>query len=214
MSRRNKEKQSEFNPFIDILTCLAGVMILIIILVVIEAKESKILIPTPIKDSNKIKQSIFVEVSEDGEFFQIPKQELEMLAAAKLKEINDEVGGNQLKMLSRLSNARAESNDYYIDLRGYLSGHLIIKKKPGAQGQTMEEIVSFQSSDWFSQMLAGLDKERQMLVFLIRATDQSYQAFRRARATAHLQDTTVAYEVFPPKDELTFGLGGQASIPQ
>lgn len=214
MARRKKQEQSQFNPFVDILTCLAGVMILIIILVVIEAKESKILVPTPIKDSQEIKQPYYIEVDKDGFFFPIPLEELQNLVNVKLKEVSEKAAGDPTELLKLLGQVEVGNENFNIRVPNALTQNLVLEKVKGAQGLELAQVTTFGGSDWFSQLLEGLDKETHMLVFIVRANDVSFQAFKRARAMAHLQNAKVAYEVISLRDPLRFGFGGEWSIPQ
>ena len=58
--RRKKKKNAPFNSFIDVMTCLAGALVLIILLVITQIQEVKVVIPTPMEHKSS-KKPVFIE---------------------------------------------------------------------------------------------------------------------------------------------------------
>ena len=215
MGRRPQEKGSEFNPFIDILTCLAGIMIFIICLVVIEASDAKVLVPTPVLHDSKL-EPVYIEVSSKGELFFLRHRELSKKAESKLAELSkDFEGKDHLKLLGAIGMANVGDETYRINLTSGLAGVLSIEPQRDAVGLRVEKDLDDgdATSSWYQKLIIGqeLDPDRQMLVFLVRSTDESYAAFKRARSLAWHQEIEVAYEVLDNSESIKFGLGG--SIP-
>lgn len=221
MGRRsgNSGGSGNFDSFNDILTCLAGVMVLIIILVVIDAKNSKVLIPTPLEKPSEDLNPVFVEVNPRGEMMLVDVVGLQQKAQKELEEMANEAGGGGPALLQLLAqNQRAVSDDnYYVDLHAMLIGNTVLTPKPDAQGYempgTIEEITEdnadpTKQNGWYSKLLGKINKDKQYIHFLVRSSDPSYDAFRKARAAAWMADIKVAYEPFDNHEALKFGLGG------
>ena len=217
MARREKEEEPGFNPFIDILTCLAGIMIFIICLVVVEARDAKVLIPTPeLRETNK--EPVYIEVNRDGALFYVRVRELSKMAEAKLAELSKEFEGkDQIQLMNAINQADVGDNFYNIELMNTLTGQLALVPKEGVDGLAVTGDLDSKdkSSSWYQRLIVGgeLDPERQMLAFLVRSTDPSYTSFKRARALAWIQGIEVAYEVIDTNEMIKFGLGGAVPMP-
>ena len=213
--RRGTKKPDEFNPFIDILTCLAGVLILIIILVVIEAKDPKLLVPTPLMRESTGKTPVYVEVNSKGEFFLVPVAEMNVLAETKLKELTEEAAGDSVKLLGLLGQSEARGEHYRVDLNYILMGLLVLLPNPDAEGFSLgEEVMASSTGNWLTGIFDDIDPENQMVSFVVRANNASYGAFKRARALAWERGLIVAYEVIDNREPIKFGLGGESLSPQ
>ena len=212
MARRRIKKPGEFNPFIDILTCLAGVLILIIILVVIEAKDPKLLVPTPLMQEATGKTPVYVEVHAKGEFFLVPVAEMNVLAETKLKELTEQAGGDSVKLLGLLGQTQARGEHYRVDLNYILMGLLVLLPNPDAEGFKLgEEVIASSTGNWLTGLFDDIDADNQMVTFVVRANDTSYTAFKRARALAWERGLEVGYEVIDNREPIKFGLGGENS---
>ena len=210
MARRAVDKPQQFNPFIDILTCLAGVLILIIILVVIEAKDPKLLVPTPLMRDSVGKTPVYVEVNPQGELFLVPVAEMNVLAETKLKELTEQAAGEPEKLLGLLGQSQAQGEDYRVDLNYILMGLLVLLPNPDAEGFSFgEEVMASSTGNWLTNLFDDIDPDNQIVSFVVRANNISYVAFKRARALAWERGLEVSYEVIDNREPIKFGLGGE-----
>jgi hypothetical protein len=200
--------------FNDILTCLAGILILIIIMVVLDSKQNKILIPTPI-EQNSLKDPVYIEVGASGALFSIPVQELDRMAVDKLGEVAEECAGDRYKMLRSLSSAsnKVGNADYEVDLLSKLTGNTVLRPKPDAVGHALPTNISITAEEsveiqWYNSVLKSIDNDNQYISFIVRSSDDSYRSFKRARALAWLNGTQVAYALIENTELIEFGLGG------
>ena len=212
--RKELDKREGSEAFNDILTCLAGILILVIIMVVIDSKQNNILIPTPIEQSS-LKDPVYIEVSSKGTLFQIPVKELDRMAMDKLGEVAKIHSGDRYKMLRSLSSAsnKVGNADYEVDLLSKLTGNIVLRPKPDAVGHLLPTNISLGSTDdvemqWYKSVLSSIDNTNQYLSFIVRSTDESYKSFKRARALAWLNGTQVAYALLENTELIEFGFGG------
>jgi len=213
--RRGKGVSTDFNSFNDILTCLAGVMVLIIILVVIDAKQSKVLIPTPLAQEDDTISPVYVELDMKGQIMLVDIPGLERRAQDKLEALAKEADNRPDAVLQLLAENRNSVGDdyYFVDLPSILTGNIVLLPKSGAQGFDVPEIIEpanviTSNVDYYTKLLQQIDKNTQYISFIVRSSDASFDAFRKARATAWLHEIRVAYEVYDKNEPLRFGLGG------
>jgi biopolymer transport protein ExbD len=213
--RRTASRGADFNSFNDILTCLAGVMVLIIILVVIDAKQSKVLIPTPLEQEDDSIAPIYIELDMRGQIMLVDVPGLERRAQDKLEALAKEADNRPDAVLQLLAeNRNAVGDDYYfVDLPSILTGNIVLLPKSGVQGFDVPDViepakVGSDNVDYYIKLLQKIDKNTQYISFIVRSSDESFDAFRKARATAWLHEIRVAYEVYDKNEPLRFGLGG------
>ncbi len=70
---------------------------------------------------------------------------------------------------------------------------LVIFPADGGEGYRLHDIRKEKATDWFGAILTGLDREKEMLTFMVR--DDSFTVFKRARALAWEQKIEVSYEL-------------------
>lgn len=211
MGRKKGDDTSiNMDSFLDIMTCLVGVLVLIIILTGVDAAQIKVLIPTPIAHETN-KRPIFFECR-NNELYHIELDKINRLANDRLMEIADESGGDTRKMLSILENTFIETESYNIDLSYALVGQYALKPKEGASGYKLEDALGETEDDWYGSRLGTVDNSTQIISFLVR--DDSFLVFKKARALAWLQKIQVSYELLDLDDPIKFGLGGKRSYAQ
>ncbi|MFT5123471.1 MAG: hypothetical protein ACI9TH_001740 [Kiritimatiellia bacterium] len=207
---QQKPPKTADEAFNDILTCLAGILILIIILVVLDSKQTKILIPTPIEQESDY-EPVYLEISARGQIFNIPVQELDALAMKKIADVASATNADQYKMLQQLSSEsnRVGNADYEIDLLSKLTGNILLRSKPEAVGHIMpSNITEGTELEWYNGVLNSINKSNQYISFIVRSTDDSYRAFKKARALAWLSGVRVAYGLLENTEPIEFGFGG------
>jgi hypothetical protein len=107
------------------------------------------------------------------------------------------------------------TENFKVDMNYAMMNNLVITPTGASQGFDIGEKTSaFGTADWFNDLLDGLNKETHMVVFIVRSADESYRAFKKARAIAWLQSADVAYEVIDNREPLKFGFGGITPSPQ
>lgn len=205
----SKGASVNLDSFLDIMTCLVGVLVLIIILTGIDAAQIKVLIPTPMEYETD-KRPIYIELR-NNELYEVPVAELQKKAREALSRITEESQGKIEQILLRMNNTKVGSDVYQVDLSFFLTGQFAIVPIQGVPGY----VLNWEKEDergLYGRILQGMDQEEEMLTFLVR--DDSYRVFKEARHLAWLQKIDVSYELLGSDDVIKFGLLGARSKPQ
>lgn len=199
------------DSFLDIMTCLVGILVLIIILTGVDASQIKVLVPTPMENPDLEANPIFLE-ARNNELFRVPYADLVERANNALQEIAEKAQGNPEEMLRLISATKVETDIYTIDLTYALTGQIAVIPLQGSQGYRIEDPAQERPSDWFGQIVSNLDPEEEMLTFLVR--DDSFEVFKFARHLAWGKKIPVSYELLAQDEPITFGLQGRRSMAQ
>jgi len=210
MARKKRGAAVVLDSFLDIMTCMLGIIIFIILLTGVDASQIKVLIRTPLQRMTD-KTPVYIECRHD-ELFLVPVLDLRDLAKTELSEVARSAKGNTATMLKLLAEASAETDAYRVDLTYALLGQFAIVPREGTEGYQLRDMSKEMSTDWFGRILTGLDPEKEMLTFLVR--DDSYDVFKRARALAWARKVDVSYELMDVRAPIKFGLGGERSLAQ
>ena len=206
------QKYDPNDSFNDIMTSLSGILMLVIILIVLDTKKTKVLIPTPM-ERDPTKSPVYLECDASGRIGLVDVQALDTLARKRLEEIAKEAGGDSKKMLNLLASANVEDENYRVNLMSKAMKVLEISKKPDAVMNLVPDVLDStagkQSLDWFTRLLDGIDVKKQYICFIVRSTDKSFEQFKKARAHAWLKNINVAYEVFDNTETIRMGEAGQ-----
>lgn len=207
---KSKGASVNLDSFLDIMTCLVGVLVLIIILTGIDAAQIKVLIPTPMEyDTDK--KPLFIEIR-NNEMYRVPVAELQEKANETLRTITEQAQGNVERILMLMNQAEVGTDVYRVDLSFFLTGQFAIVPIPGVPGYPLPKWEQEGPRDWYGQILTGMNKETEMVTFLVR--DDSYRLFKEARHLAWMQKIDVSYELLDADDVIKFGLLGTRSRPQ
>lgn len=198
------------DSFLDIMTCLVGVLVLIIILTGLDAAQIRVLIPTPMQYDSP-KRPIFIE-ARNNQLFLIPLEEFQAKADAEIRRISEEARGDMGRVLSLIGDSALETDDYLLDLTFFMVGQFGLRPRPGVEGYDLTNWEDETRHDWFGQIIYEMDLEEQMLSFLVR--DDSFDVFKVARHLAWLSDIDVAYELLDMEDVIRFGFLGLRPRPQ
>jgi hypothetical protein len=210
MAKKSQGASVNLDSFLDIMTCLVGVLVLIIILTGLDASQIRVLIPTPMEyDSDK--RPIFIE-ARNNELYRIPLAELQRVADETLRDVSREAGGNLEQLLRLMHEVRSGTDAYQIDLSFFTVGQFAIRPVEGVPGYPLTHWDQERVRDWFGSILAGMNAEEEMLTFLVR--DDSFDVFKRARHLAWHEDVDVSYELLDVHEVIKFGLLGTRSRPQ
>lgn len=210
MARRSKGADINLDSFLDIMTCLVGVLVLVLILTGIDAGQIKVLIPTPMEHKTDM-NPIYIECR-DNEMFVVSIRELQALTRDALVDIGRNAGGDEIEMLQLLEDTEVGDENYKVDLTYTLLGQCAIQAVEGTRGYALEDVQAETEQDWFGKILTSLDRETEMLTFLVR--DDSFGVFKRARHIAWKWKVEVSYQLLDVDDVVKFGLGGSSPLPQ
>jgi len=210
VAKRTRGASVRLDSFLDIMTCLVGVLVLIIMLTGIDAAQIQVLIPTPLGHATDRRQ-IIIECR-NNMLYRIALDKIREKAVEALDEISDEAGGDMIKVMQLLAERRGRGGGYELDLTHALSGHVALVPVPGEEGYALRSIETETPDKWFGRILAHLDPKEEMLTFLVR--DDSYAVFKRARALAWQKKIEVAYELLDARDVIRFGPGGELVLAQ
>ncbi|MBU0678957.1 MAG: hypothetical protein KJ626_12670 [Verrucomicrobia bacterium] len=217
MGKKKESSSVEVNldSFLDILTCLVGVLVLIIILTSIDASQTKLLIPTPMGQETD-KRPVWIECR-DNQLYLIDLDEIKDLATAELKRIADSVKGDAREMVGMVNTAFVETDAYTIDLSYSLIGQYALRPRENVQGTSLdnldfEDTANLAIGGWFEEILEKIDPDNDFLSFLVR--DDSFKVFKKARAVAWLLKIQCSYELLDLTDPIKFGIGGDRSVAQ
>ncbi len=209
---RQKDQGASVNldSFLDIMTCLVGVLILIIIMTGLDAAQIRVLIPTPMEyDTDK--RPIFIE-ARNNELFRVPLEDLQVMAEDGLREISRAAGGNTERVLQMMNETQLGTEEYEIDLTYFMVGQFAVRPVAGVSGYPLDDWEREGPRDWYGSILASIDVEEEMIAFLVR--DDSFDVFKRARHLAWHEDVDVAYELLDVHELIRFGMMGHRARPQ
>ena len=166
MAKQKEDASIDLDSFLDIMTCLVGVLVLILILTGIDAGQIKVLIPTTLEHSTD-KRQVYIECSND-ELFLIPVKGLREVTTRTLDDIAIEANGDMEEMLRLLHRTPVGNEEYNVDLSFALLGQFAVNMVEGTKGYRLESVERETAKDWFGRILTTLDTETDMLSFLVR----------------------------------------------
>jgi hypothetical protein len=207
-----KQKGASVNldSFLDIMTCLVGVLVLIIILTGLDASQIRMLIPTPMQyDSDK--RPIFIE-ARGNQLYRIPLLELQQLADEGLRDLGILADGSMERLMRLLQEIELGTDGYLIDLSYFMVGQFAVRPVGEPSGYGLIDWEKETARDWFGSILSNMNLEEELIAFLVR--DDSFDVFKRARHLAWTQNADVSYELLDADEPIRFGMLGQAIRPQ
>jgi len=218
MAKKKKKDDSteiSMDSFLDILTCLVGVLVLIIILTSIDAAQTKVLIATPMEVSSD-KKLRFVECRDE----KLYRVDLDMIASEvdqAFRKLDETLTGDPKEMSEALKNLSFESENYVVDTAYILVGQYALTPKEGTKGDdlkgvNLQEMGGIHVPGWYGELLDKAEKDNDIITFLVR--DNSFNVFKKARALAFVRKVQVAYWLLAVDDPIIFGLGGEVAMGQ
>ena len=206
---KDKGPSVNLDSFLDILTCLQGVLILVIISTGIDAAQTKVLIPTPI-ERQSTKRPVYMECR--GELiYPMDVVGLAREARTKIAQITAAAGGDQMKLLQNLTEVRVINDYYEVDLSYYMLGQLVIKprKDSAGKGYALEERSTFATDNFMTQSLKKLDPEKERIVLVVR--DDSFSVFKVAQRLAFLAKLELGVQIYDVREPLRFNQNAMLS---
>lgn len=206
---KSKGPSINLDSFLDILTCLQGVLILVIISTGIDAAQTKVLIPTPI-ERQSTKRPVYMECRGDL-IYPMDVVSLGKDARTKIAQVTVAAGGDQMKLLQTLTEVRV-TNDYYeVDLSYYMLGQLVIKprKDSSTPGFALEERSTFATDNFMTRTIKQLDPEKDRIVLVVR--DDSFSVFKVAQRLSFLAKLEVMVQIYDVREPLRFNQNAMLS---
>lgn len=190
------------DSFLDVLTCLQGILMLVIIATGIDAAQTKVLVPTPIeRQSTKI--PIYLECR-GNLIYPMEVTDLARQARMSMMQMSQQSQGDQTKLMQALATTRVTNEYYEVDLTYYLLGQLVIKTRAdsNATGHALDERSTFSTDNFLVRLLKTVDKDKQRLVLVVR--DDSFNVFKVAQRLAFLAQLELGVEIYDARELLRF----------
>jgi len=207
----DKGPAMDLSSFTDIMTCILGILVLIILLTGIDASQITVLVSTPKELTGDDKSPVFYECR-NKQLFQIDLAKLKVACDVKTEEIKEMVEGNQAEFLKTAATTSIELDGQRLDYTYALLGKYVLTAIPDAKGYQFEHYLKETPDMWFGSRLAQIDPDTQFICFFVRP--DSFKVFQQARALAWIRNINVSCELLDEKDPILIGPGGERILPQ
>ena len=201
----------DLSSFTDLMTCILGVLVLIILLTGIDASQITVLVATPKEMQGDDKSPVFFECRKN-QLFHISVDELKKACDEKTEELRDRVKGNEDEFLKAASQTMMEVDGQRLDYTYALMGKYVLLPIPEAEGYALTSQSGETPDKWYGSRLAKINPETQFICFLVRP--DSYRVFQRARNLAWVKNINVACELQDEKNPIMIGPGGERMFMQ
>ena len=196
----------DLSSFTDLMTCILGVLVLIILLTGIDASQITVLVATPKEMQSDDKSPVFFECRKN-ELFQISIDELKKACDAKTEELRDKTKGDETEFLKQAAQTMLEVEGQKVDYTYALMGKYVLLPIPEAEGYKLESQKNETPDKWYGSRLEKIDPTTQFICFLVRP--DSYKIFQRARNMAWIKNINVACELQDERNPIMIGPGGE-----
>lgn len=199
---KSRSAEISLDSFLDILTCLQGVLMLIIITTGIDAAQTKVIMATPIELSGNEKP-VYIEARSE-QLFLVPVDEARKAIREQQERIIEQRRRQQstVQIMEAVGDADVDVGDYVVDFTRFLAGQIALIAKEDSVGYSFENHMDETETNWFGSIVANMDKNNERINFLVR--DDSYAIFKLARLVAWSRDIKVTYSLIPRNEALTF----------
>jgi hypothetical protein len=204
MGKKRRDTGISLDSFLDILTCLQGVLMLIIITTGIDAAQTKVMVATPIELAGS-ERPIYIE-ARNNQLFAVPLAEARRAVNEKhlevLKARRADSANSMVDMMEAVGAVDVTIGNYKVDFTRYLSGQIALMPIEGVDGYSFTNAEVEVDSGWFGRILNEMDVENERINFLVR--DDSFDIFKLARFLAWTKKAKVTYSLIPRNDPLIF----------
>lgn len=202
MAKKDTGGSINLDSFLDILTCLQGILMLVIIATGIDAAQTKVLIPTPIERVSTL-APVYLECR-NNKLFPLDSFDLAQRVRTELSRITQEFADNPLELIKRYQSLRVVDDYYEVDLSYYMMGQLVIRPRADAvrDGYELPDNTTFATKNYFVDFLNKFDKDNKRIVLIVR--DDSFQVFKVAQRLAFLALVDLGVEIFDVREDLRF----------
>ena len=201
----------DLSSFTDLMTCILGVLVLIILLTGIDASQITVLVATPKEMTSDDKSPVLFECR-SNQLFQISVDELKKAVDKKTEELREKVQSDPNEFLKLAGKSFLDVEGQQVDYTFALTGKYVLTPIPGAQGYKFARFMDETDQMWFGSRLAAINPETQFLCFFVRP--DSYKVFQQARSLAWMRNINVSCELLDEKDVIRLGPGGERVLPQ
>ena len=201
----------DLSSFTDLMTCILGVLVLIILLTGIDASQITVLVATPKEMTSDDKSPVLFECR-SNQLFQISVDELKKAVDKKTEELREKVQSDPNEFLKLAGKSFLDVEGQQVDYTFALTGKYVLTPIPGVQGYQFERFLDETDQMWFGSRLVAINPETQFLCFFVRP--DSYKVFQQARSLAWMRNINVSCELLDEKDVIRLGPGGERVLPQ
>jgi len=200
MGKKKRDTGISLDSFLDILTCLQGVLMLIIITTGIDAAQTKIIMATPIELTGG-ERPIFIE-ARNNMLFRVPVEDARRAVLERQAELLEKRRSNisMATMLEEVGKSDIDVGAYRIDFTRFLAGQIAMMPKEDAIGHTFEVKDQDSEENWFAGVMRDMDRSNERIHFWVR--DDSFDVFKRARFVAWTKDIKVSYSLISLSEPL------------
>ena len=146
----------DLSSFTDLMTCILGVLVLIILLTGIDASQISVLVATPKEITGDDKSPVFFECR-NQQLFYISTDDLKDAVDAKTEEIRVAVAGDPKEFLKQAAQTMLEVNGQKVDYTMALVGKYELIPIPDAEGYSFDKTVVADEENWYASKLATID---------------------------------------------------------
>ena len=201
----------DLSSFTDLMTCILGVLVLIILLTGIDASQITVLVATPKEITADDKSAVFFECRKN-QLYQISLEEMKKACDAKTEELKEKTKADQNEFLKQAAQTTLLLDGQKLDYTYALMGKYVLMPIPEADGYEFKSQAAETPDKWYGSRLAAIDPKTQFVCFLVRP--DSYRIFQRARNLAWIKNINVACELQDEKNPIMIGPGGERMFMQ
>ena len=202
----------DLSSFTDILTCILGILILIILLTGIDASQISVLIATPKELVGDDKSPVFFECR-DNSLFQITPARLRSAVVEKTEELRKRVQDDEAEFLKQAAQTQLLVDGQRMDFTQAMIGKYWLHPDANAEGYRFPGRFMDETDQlWYGSRIAAIDPETQFICFFVRP--DSYKVFQQARTLAWVRGISVSVELQDERNPIIFGAGGMIVRPQ
>lgn len=201
----------DLSSFTDILTCVLGILILIILLTGIDASQITVLVPTPKELPGDDKSPVFFECRNQS-LFSIDPAAIKQAVDAKTEQIRELTAGDENEFLKQAAQTQVVVEGQRLDYTYALMGRYVLFPVMEAVGYRFERYLDEKDTMWYGSRLAAVNPETQFLCFFVRP--DSFKIFQQARALAWLRGISVSVELQDERNPIMLGPGGERVLAQ
>jgi hypothetical protein len=206
-----KGPDMDLSSFTDILTCVLGILILIILLTGIDASQITVLVSTPKELTGDDKSPVFFECRNNS-LFDISLDALREAVDQKTEQLRERVEGNEDEFLKQAAQTQIVFEGQKLDYTYALMGRYVLFPIQDAEGYRFERYLQENDTMWYGSRIATVDPETQFLCFFVRP--DSFKVFQQARALAWLRGISVSVELQDERNPIMIGPGGDRIFSQ
>lgn len=200
MGKKKRDNGISLDSFLDILTCLQGVLMLIIITTGIDAAQTKVILATPIELTGG-ERPIFIE-ARNNMLYRVPVEDARRAVLERQAELLQKrrTETSMANMLSEVGKSDIDVGSYRIDFSRFLAGQIAMFPKEDATGHLFEVKDQDSEENWYAGIMRDMDRDNERIHFWVR--DDSFDVFKRARFAAWTKDIKVSYSLISLNEPL------------